>query len=279
MPLISRPPSQQLIDLVGALGGTWHGSTAMCRCPAHADSTPSLSLRQGDRGILVTCFAGCDREEVLRELSRINPGRHFPRPPDHRAGGRANVERLWSESLEVRGTLAERYLERRHLAVDLPDLRFHPRCPHGPKPLTRFKPALLIAVRTGKELCAVQRTFLDRDTHWYEDKVMLGVPGGGAWQGGRPGAVLAIAEGFETAAAFMAIHDIFCWASLGARRLDQLVIPDAVETLIIAEDNDSEGRRAAIKAWARYETGKRIVRRMPPPPGAADWATVLEGQG
>src|SRR3546814_5684635 len=66
MPLTARRPSQELIDLVGALGGTWHGRTAMCLCPAHAARTPSLSIRQGDRGILVPCFAGCDREAVLR---------------------------------------------------------------------------------------------------------------------------------------------------------------------------------------------------------------------
>src|SRR3546814_20036356 len=48
MPLTARRPSQELIDLVGALGGTWHGRTAMCLCPAHADSTPSLSIRQGE---------------------------------------------------------------------------------------------------------------------------------------------------------------------------------------------------------------------------------------
>src|SRR3546814_3169332 len=77
MPLTARRPSQELIDLVGALGGTWHGRTAMCLCPAHADSTPSLSIRQGDRGILVTCFAGCDREDVLRELRRIPIRQHY----------------------------------------------------------------------------------------------------------------------------------------------------------------------------------------------------------
>ena len=52
MALTAERPSQQLIDLVGALGGTWHGRTAMCLCPAHSDSTPSLSIRQGNRGIL-----------------------------------------------------------------------------------------------------------------------------------------------------------------------------------------------------------------------------------
>ena len=59
MALTAIRPTQDLIDLVGSLGGSWHGRTAMCLCPAHADREPSLSIRQGDRGILVTCFAGC----------------------------------------------------------------------------------------------------------------------------------------------------------------------------------------------------------------------------
>ena len=53
MALTAHPPTQDLINLVGTLGGTWHGRTAMCLCPAHADKNPSLALRQGDRGILV----------------------------------------------------------------------------------------------------------------------------------------------------------------------------------------------------------------------------------
>ena len=106
MPLTARRPSQELIDLVGALGGTWHGRTAMCLCPAHADSTPSLSIRQGDRGILVTCFAGCDREDVLRELRRIPIRQHYSyRDMPARASG--NAARLWEEGLPIPGTLAE----------------------------------------------------------------------------------------------------------------------------------------------------------------------------
>jgi hypothetical protein len=80
------PSSPDLVDLVGAMGGTWHGNTAMCPCPAHADAhadaEPSLSLRQRDHGILVTCFAGSSRrEDVLRELGRIKSGQHYPAPP------------------------------------------------------------------------------------------------------------------------------------------------------------------------------------------------------
>lgn len=278
MPLVARKPSQELVDLVGSLGGTWHGNAAMCRCPAHADAEPSLSLRQGDHGILVTCFAGCAREDVLRELSRIRPRQHFPAPPTSSAGGTANVERLWSEALPVPGSPAERYLKRRRLPANLPDTRFHPRCPHGPKPQTKFKSALLVAVREAHRLVAIQRIFLTPDD-WYEAKVMLGRPGEGAWQGARPGKALAIAEGFETAAAFMQLHDTPCWASLGARRLDQLALPEGLRTLIIAEDNDPEGRRAAGKAWARNQRDGLVLRRMLPPGSAGDWAEVLEQRG
>ena len=34
MPLTARRPSQEIVDIVGALGGTWSGNVAMCRCPA-----------------------------------------------------------------------------------------------------------------------------------------------------------------------------------------------------------------------------------------------------
>src|SRR3546814_10651296 len=97
-----------------ALGGTWHGRTAMCLCPAHADRTPSLSIRQGDRGILVTCFAGCDREDVLRELRRMPLRQRYSyRDTPARASG--NAARLWEEGLPISGTLAERYLTLRRL--------------------------------------------------------------------------------------------------------------------------------------------------------------------
>ena len=119
MPLIARKPSQELVDLVGALGGTWNGNTAMCRCPARADAQPSLSLRQGYHGILVTCFAGCDREDVLRELSRIRPGQHFPPPATRTPGRMANIERLWGEALPAQVSRAERYLARRRLPATL----------------------------------------------------------------------------------------------------------------------------------------------------------------
>lgn len=276
MPLTAKRPSQELVDIVGALGGTWSGHIAMCRCPAHADSDPSLSIRQGDRDILVTCFAGCPREDVLRELRRIRPGQHYARPDPANPPRPANVQRIWDQAIDVRGTLAERYLARRNLLPPPPDIRFHPRCPYLPKPKTVFLPALLIAVREIRKLVAIQRIFLNVETADYIRKVMLGTPLSGAWRGREGGSTLAIAEGFETADAFTRLNDIPCWASLGARRLDQLIIPASVTTLLIAEDNDPEGRRAAAKAEGHYRRPGLVIRRFQPPPKFKDWAKALD---
>jgi hypothetical protein len=278
MPLTAKRPSQELVDIVGALGGTWSGYIAMCRCPAHADSDPSLSIRQGDRSILVTCFAGCSREDVLRELGRIRPGERYPLPDSANPPRAANVQRIWDQAIDVRGTLAERYLARRNLMPPPPDVRFHPRCPYLPKPKTLFLPTLLIAVRELKTLVAIQRIILDEKTADYVRKVMLGTPQSGAWRGRAGGSTLAIAEGFETADAFWRLNDIPCWASLGARRLNQLIIPASVTTLLIAEDNDPEGRRAGDQAEQHYGRSNLLIRRLPPPSPFKDWAKALDAK-
>ncbi|MBM3928218.1 MAG: virulence-associated protein E, partial [Sphingomonadales bacterium] len=156
------------------------------------------------------------------------------------------------------------------------DLRYHPRCPWGPKPHTRFLPALLIAAREGRTLRSIQRIFLDLAHGGYLDKATLGTPGGATWQGMRVTDTLALGEGFETSAAFTQIHGIPCWATLGAARLDRVHIPDSVTTLIFAEDNDFEGRRARRKAWAAYRPRGLTLKRMPPPSRYGDWADVVK---
>ncbi len=49
--------------IVRALGGR-HG---MCRCPAHEDRSPSLSVRERGK-VLVRCHAGCSQTEVIAAL-------------------------------------------------------------------------------------------------------------------------------------------------------------------------------------------------------------------
>jgi hypothetical protein len=40
----------------------------LARCPAHADRHPSLSVSEGERGILVKCWTGCTVEEITAAL-------------------------------------------------------------------------------------------------------------------------------------------------------------------------------------------------------------------
>ena len=277
MALIANRPSQQMVDLVGTLGGEWHGNVATCRCPAHVYNTPRLSIRQGYRVLLVTCFAGCDPNDVLRELARIPLGRHVAPPIADRVNGTANIERLWSEARPVPVTLGARYLASRFLMPLPNDLRFHPRCPLGPKPHTVFKPALLVGVREGQRLVALQRIFIDPRTGTYTEKVTLGTLGAGAWRGGGLGPTIGLAEGFETARAWSILHGLPCWASLGSRRLDLVTVPVCVTTLILAGDNDLAGRRAVARSEERYASADRTI-RPDYPVGHKDWAAVLEAQ-
>jgi putative DNA primase/helicase len=124
--------------IVESLGGRWGPSGGMCRCPAHGDRTPSLSVRLGRKRLLFHCFAGCDSRAVLHALHALRlPGtaswspaeRHDP--PDDLS--RRAAQQLWSEARVAAGSPAERYLASRGIK-STPALRFHPRTPLGPKP-------------------------------------------------------------------------------------------------------------------------------------------------
>lgn len=40
----------------------------VAQCPSHDDGRPSLSVRQGDRGVLLYCFAGCESKDIAADL-------------------------------------------------------------------------------------------------------------------------------------------------------------------------------------------------------------------
>ena len=44
------------------------GGGYMARCPAHDDGEASLSVTEGEEGILVKCHAGCETQEVVRSM-------------------------------------------------------------------------------------------------------------------------------------------------------------------------------------------------------------------
>ncbi|MDQ0840166.1 DUF7146 domain-containing protein [Sphingomonas faeni] len=209
-----------------------------------------------------------------RELDRIPIGLRYEPPVPAQAKGTANIDRLWNEAVSVSGNLAERYLASRRLLPAPTDVRFHPSCPLGPKPMTVFKPALLVGVREAQRLVAFQRIFLKVDGG-YSEKATLGTLGTGAWRGGGIGATIGLAEGFETARAWSRIHGLPCWATLGSRRLDLVTIPDSVTKLILAGDNDLAGRRAVARSIARFASDSRVI-QVDYPVDYKDWAEALE---
>ena len=54
--------------LVRALGAKRGGSGWMALCPAHDDRNPSLSLSDGENGLLWYCHAGCSQDAVAAAL-------------------------------------------------------------------------------------------------------------------------------------------------------------------------------------------------------------------
>jgi hypothetical protein len=57
----------ELLSLLHEVRARGHGRYA-ARCPAHGDTTPSLSISEGESAVLVRCFAGCTVAEISAAL-------------------------------------------------------------------------------------------------------------------------------------------------------------------------------------------------------------------
>jgi len=275
--------------IVERLGGEWRRSGGMCRCPAHDDRTPSLSVRPGERRLLFHCFAGCETREVIRALRALrlltpelpageNETASTPADPGRRNRGAA--ARLWADARPIGRSPAEAYLRRRGLTLEASDLRYHPRTPYGRGPQAIFRPAMLAAVHDESGMVAVNRTFLDPRSARLADlpvpKRTLGLLGQGAARLFAPrDGMLGWAEGIENAMAATQLTGIPCWATLGTERFARVVLPGCIRQLILFLDNDAGGRRAEKLAHeARSGAGIEIEARYPRTPGA-DWNDVL----
>ena len=52
------------------------------RCPAHEDRNPSLAIAEGERGLLVKCWAGCTLDEITRSLGLTVSELFYDRNPN-----------------------------------------------------------------------------------------------------------------------------------------------------------------------------------------------------
>ncbi|WP_186402129.1 toprim domain-containing protein [Sphingopyxis sp. P1IMeth2] len=274
------------INLVEALGGLWRDGGAMCRCPAHDDASPSLSVRIGERSLLFKCFAGCPTAEILRAIRRLHldipstAPTHALRPIGAPSSTTALARRIWDAGDPLWGTAGDRYLRSRALEIRTSALRYNPHTPLGRGTSVRFRPAIIAPIVEASRLVAIQRIFLDPTTATLaadleKPKLTLGRPLAGAVRLSPARTVLGLAEGIETALSAMVLLGIPVWATLGTERLSRIGLPDAIEHLLLLPDADKAGRAGAHLAEQAYAAPGRVVETRMPWFGFNDWNNVL----
>ncbi len=282
----------QAADLVRALGGVWREHGSMCRCPAHPDRTPSLSVRVGARSLLFKCFAGCTGVEIVQAIRRLKL--HVPcvrdaaldteTAADMALALSARAREIWYSARHVQGSRAEAYLAARGICRLSAALRYHPRTPLGRGRGVCFRPALIAAISDGDAVIAIQRLFLDRDrpalaADLARPKLMLGRPRSGAVMLETPGLHLGLAEGVETAMSAAILLGMPVWAVLGNERLSRIAIPASVGRLILLPDNDRAGRLAERQARTAHARPGLAIATVWPWAGRNDWNDVLREEG
>ena len=283
-------------DIAAALGHAQHeGRGWRCRCPLHGGR--SLVLRDGDGGrLLATCWAGCNRLDVIAELRRRglldDHGDRNHNEPVNAIGQSDNLaERnrqlaleVWNAGRDVGGTLAARYLARRKLV--LPEgvsgraIRFHPTCPFGGD----RHPAMIGIFRgiVNNEPRAIHRTALTLDGHKLGRK-MLGPKSETAIKLTADEDVttgIAIGEGIESTLGGMLLGFVPAWALGDAYGIASFPVLPGVETVTIFVDHDvsGTGQRRAIECSRRWTTAGRQVFRVVPIKEGADLADIIVGR-
>jgi len=227
----------------------------------------------------VVTLAGDER----RPIARAKPTVHHEKEDDQEKTKRAL--QLWDEASPIQGTLAETYLQRRHLELPGDDeaLRFYSPCPFGD---TRY-PCLIALFRDilTNEPKAIHRIALGPGGILIA-KRMLGRVAGCAVKLDADENVelsLSIGEGIETMIAARMRGFRPAWAVGSAGALKNFPVLNGVEALTIIVDHDlpdqngrQAGQEAALECSQRWTTAGCEVRRLVPRRQGSDMADLVE---
>jgi len=172
----------------------------------------------------------------------------------------AAARRLFTASVSITGTLVERYLDSRgiQLTQDHTALRFHPQCYYRNETGFEVWPAMIAAVTDLKGvITGIHRTWLDSETcdkaRVDQPRRALGELMGNAVHFGQVGDIAIAAEGVETALSLkMLFPNLPVLAALSAAHLGALILPDSLQRLYVARDNDPAGWRAFNRLRSRH---------------------------
>ena len=136
------------------------GDGHIARCPSHKDKTPSLSIRSGEKGILIHCHAGCDSANVVAAMGLtledlFHEQQELKKPPGQ-GGGKRGIEKEYNY-VDLSGKLI-------HQTIRLKDKGFRQRRPDPAKagnwiwslkditPIIYNLPAVAEAIKTKKPI-------------------------------------------------------------------------------------------------------------------------------
>ena len=279
-------------EIALALGGSGAPSASGWRdfrCPAHDDKTASCGVKDDRDGkIAVKCHAGCARDAIL---DAIEAKGLIVRQRSNRRGEKKPPEGLFGDARVVEPSLS--YFPVRGLnPTAFPDLsravRFAPRCWHAASKAET--PALIVALTDeAGQVRAIQRLYLTADCRAKACKPMsLGKISGLAIKLGPPTDTLYVAEGLEDAmtAQQASNGESSAWAAAGSSNIPNLIVPDAVTTVVFLGQNDKDDpsqhdktfEQNLAKAAPRLMSEGKAVRVAWPPAGVKDINDLVKGR-
>jgi Toprim domain len=287
-----------------ALGGEICGGQLLCPGPGHSPRDRSLAVRLSPFGddFVVYSYAGDDwmlcKDYVRQRLGvpawqpgdgrdrRVDPSRlkTFERAAIEAEAerrpltqdDRVRIERaraVWDEATDPRGTLAERYLRSRALALDDDvagkALRYHPRCPwrdENTGAIVRM-PALVAVFRSVDDdaVTAIQRVALTPEGAKLGRR-MLGIVHRAAVKLDQAGDPLHVGEGVETMMAARQLGLAPAWALGSAGMVAHFPITSTGHLRICGE-RDEASARAVELCTRRWQAARRRVQVVLPSVG------------
>ncbi|NWK99191.1 DNA primase [Sphingobium lactosutens] len=259
-------------------------------CPFHNEKTPSFRVNDakgvfhcfgcGARGDAIDFIMNFEGREFVDAVAILLGEEGLPEaaPRDRaalvrqekadRAAAVLAAQAEWQDTLSIKGTPAELYLASRGITADVPATARYGRVALWRDKKTgasgRRCSALVLGAqdRRGK-IVGIQSIFLTEDgqkADMANPKVSLGQIRGSAVRLAPPEKRIILTEGPEDGLTLrMKSPKVPVWITLGTGSMPYVDLPDEVEHVTLAGDNNAAGRAAVERAAEEYEAqGKRV---------------------
>jgi putative DNA primase/helicase len=249
--------------------GTW-----ICQC----SSGDGLSLVQA---VLHTDFKGA--ADAVRDV--LGESTERPAREPRTSVTKEELRKMFADAVVLSaGDLVTHYLQSRGISYMPEQAVWSSPSLYHPEVKDSFPGMLAVVSGVSGNAVAVHRTFLDREGKKIEyanaklfSRALVPSLAGCSIKPFPAGKVLGIAEGIETALALAQDVGIPAWASGTAALMETVELPDVVEHVVIAADNDASwtGLAAATKLAKRLVSKGKTAQIALPTTRGCDYLDVL----